>query len=589
MTTIKSTTINQNGNNDDDTGTGDVELGLSNGGGITIMNRRNPLMSVAGSAAVIDSLPVALAEPEAIRRESVLISARNVLPIGLPEVRTAVEDVPTSPPSCGTDGSNLRPSLMSVVCYKAARESSLGLTFSSVDGVLKIGGINPNKPMGRTPLRPGDEVIGLANHRHCSRWGSVEAVRFVQNSVGYFSMLFSNPSGDPNLHEAVIFKANPNDTVGISFKEDDQGRLRISTLNQFGLIGKMSALNVGDFVESINRISTLHVDAEMAKTMVRSIPDVVSIVTKRTDAVQLSVRYLDCAVDVESTGADNNNNVEGMEVDATPSEVPVVEFKNFGKGMMEFQLDEEQIEPRFVHVHCDKPTIDTRLGISFDATGGTLKIANINGSGVLWASPLKSGFEVMAIDGRVCTSWTSDEAKEYLKNRHTEITILARNPVGNACYVVAQATKFSPRSKVGLSFRKAGIGPLRLGTINQDSIFAGSVLNEDDDVIRINGIPARSLTTSEAVSIVELATDTVTILARTNSKNGVVLASFAPGQVPAGLITGAVQPLTAQRNSQNSSIGVCVCIIIFAAFFFLLGLCKLLDFWFTEYSKSLLL
>ncbi len=474
-------------------------------------------------------------------------------------------------------GGGPRPSLISVVCFKETPEASLGLTFRSVDGVLKIAGINPERPLAKTPLRAGDEVIGLEGHRHCSRWTAVEAVRFVKYRVGHFSMLVRNPGGDPNLHEAVVFKGKPDDLVGLAFDSDLQGRLMIKSLNHEALIGKMSALNVGDFVESINLTPAQNLDSQVARTMVRTIPDVVSIVTKRTDAVQLSVRYLDgaAAADDEGTASPGHAHVGATEVDATASEVSVIDPHSHGTGgvVMEWEDGEGPVEPRFVYVQCEKPTIDTKLGISFDDSDGTLTIASINGSGVLWASPLKAGFEVMAIDGRVCTSWTKAATMEYFKSRQTDITILARNPVGNACYVVAQAPKFSPRAKVGLSFRKQGSGPLRIGLVNQDSIYAGSILNEEDDVISINGVSARILTTSEAVSIVELATDTVTILARTNSRNGIVLASLGPGVIPAELLT-ATQMAAPERSSQNSSIAVCVCICIAAVFFFVVGLCK---------------
>lgn len=534
------------------TGTGDIEMGLTS----SSMNPSHSLMSVPGSAASIDSLPVASAEPDAMRNESVLVATRDVIPIGMASVPRDEDPWSSSGP---------RPSLISLVCYKETVEHSLGVSFRSVDGILKIGSINQEGPVGRTSLRVGDEVIGLDNHRHCSRWSAVQAARFVKRSVGHVSMLVSIPSGDPNIHAAMVFKAQPDDRVGIVFRNDEQNRLVIRSLRQSGLIGKMSALNEGDFVESINMTTAHNLDAEVAKAIVRSTPDIVSIVTKRTDAVQISLRNID-KVGASAESSADEKYVGAMEVNAMESEMPVVDLHTSGFGVLELDNIHQSIDPMFVYVQCDKPTMDTKLGISFEDSGPTLTIANINGSGVLWASPLKKGFGVLAIDGNVASSWTKMETIEYFKSRQTGITILARNPAGNARYVVAQASKDSPRAKVGLSFRKVGSGPLKVGVINPDSIFAGSILNEDDDAIRVNGIPAESLSATEAVSIVEYATDTVTIVARTNSKNGIVLASMAPGEVPPGVPFLNIPQVAAEDTNSgrhaNIAVGVCCCLLV---------------------------
>ena len=561
----------------------------------------------------LDDLPVADAIPEGLMTmihgqsastDFVLLSATNVVPLTTDPTtgRTVVmkrrnSDIQTSD-RFGTlsrlddngdydsGGGCQRPSLISVHFFKKTKDSSLGLVFRSVNGVLRISSLDQTKPIASSSIRRGDEVISLDNHRHCSRWTALEAVQFIRSrQPGYLTLLLRNPSGDPNLHEAIVYRTIDDGTPedpGIEFENDTNGRLRIKQLIPSGVIGShSSALNVGDYVERLNKTTCTHIDASLAKQIVEEEKtDFISIVAKHTDSTEISLRDFSLQrntmserASIASAGvvAAETSEPTGVDISvatvSSASGAPILDV-----GTMEY-LEEEGIQPRFIYVKCHKPTPDTLLGIEFAENGGfALKIDKINSNGILWNSPLREGFDVMAIDGKVCTSWTKTEATNYLLSRYTDITIVARNFSGTPSYVIAQAPKPSPRAKAGLTFRTYSNRPntLSIGNVSPTGIFAGSILNEKDDVLSINGVPCRSLSASDACALVEHATDTVTVVARTNSNTGVVLAKLGPGETHVTIPSMRID-VDEQRSRINPCIASFVCCVVVLFFIILAG------------------
>jgi hypothetical protein len=470
-----------------------------------------------------------------------------------------------------------RPCLISVCCFKETAETPLGITFSSVNGVLKIRTINPKQPLAKSPLRPGDHMIALDNHRNCSQWTSTQAAQNVRDCVGHFSMLFSNPFGDPNVRQAVVYKADVTDRLGVMFHNDEQNRLRIKRLNNCALIGELCALQEGDFVESINGSSACHyMDTDVATTIIRSTPSLVSIIANPFNATEISVRCID---DNSSEPRFESFKTLGT-VEATSHDfssiIDVGYNKTIGNGILqpsptEFDtfMEKQGIQPRYIYVCCGRPAVDTELGIVLQLTNEILQIKTMNRSGLLWASPLREGYEISSIDGRNTSNWKSLEAVvEYLNDRQNDISILARNPAGTCSYVVAYVTKPMPQSKIGVTFKKVGNGPLIIGSIQSTGLFSGSILNDGYEVVSINGVPARALSTTEARKIVQYATDSVTIRTRTDSATGIVLAFSRPGESLFGVAEGSMTNSTVVQQENGMGICACLCLVICVLFAF---------------------
>ncbi|KAL3904363.1 MAG: hypothetical protein SGILL_010100 [Bacillariaceae sp.] len=549
-----------------------------------------PERSGSSSSIRLDSLPIVEAEEDddgSSAMESLLIvAAEDVVLLDEESVRLGRYEP--------AEDAAIRPSLISVSYFKETHDIPMGISFQSINGVLQISRINPSGPLADSPLRKGDTIVAIDNHRNCSRWSSSQAVRYLKNCGGHFTMLFSNPLGDPNLHEAVVYKANESEKVGVVFENDHEQRLRIKKLTSSGLISKLCALEEGDYVTFINGSASHLVDADTAKIMVRSTPILVSIQAKPTksgeavsirNAHELSHRgYLSYNItptvdatanesilshsttaNASSSIVSNNPSKPNMMLSQTIVQPSPADFEMF--------LEEEGIQPRFVFVQCNKPSIDTPLGISFISTPGQLQISSISGTGVLWASPLRKGFDVLALDGQVVTKWSTTQAAQHIRQRPSTVSIMARNPNGRCSYVVAQVTKPTPRSKIGMSFKNFEDGRLKVGRIFPHSLFAGSILNEDNEILNINGVPAYGLTASEAVAIVEHATDTVTLLAKTDPASAIVLASLGADQAPIvvpmniSATDAAVAQYEEERERSNACnpavcIAVCVCVLV---------------------------
>jgi hypothetical protein len=534
--------------------------------------------SESSSSIMLDNLPVVQVEEEVSSDEN-LIVAEDVVLLDEESVRLGHYESEQDP--------QLRPSLISVGYFKETPDISMGISFRSINGVLQISRINPNGPLVDSPLRKGDIIVAIDNHRNCSRWTSAQMVEYLKSCEGHFTMLFSNPLGDPNLHEVVVYKADESQVLGIVFENDHEKRLKIKTIRSGGLLGKLCALEQGDYVTSINGNPSHLVEADTAKIMVRSTPVLVSIrakPTKSNDAIsirtahELSQRgYLSYNV-TPSVDATANESIlatsTNSSIKSNNSKKSIISQSVVQPSPSDFDMfvQEEGIQPRYVYVQCNKPSFDTPLGISFLEQPGRLQICSVSGTGVLWASPLRKGYDVLALDGQVVNNWSATQAAEYIRTR-LNLSIVAKNPAGSCNFVVAQATKPTPRSKIGVSFKSFNDGKLKIGRILPNSLFGGSVLNADNEILNINGIPAFGLTTLEAVDIVEHATDTVTILAKSDPATAIVLASLSPEHAPMVPMNfsladaGVTQYVEDEREPGHGChpavcIAVCVCVLV---------------------------
>jgi hypothetical protein len=449
------------------------------------------------TSSYYNNLPVADAEPEPVRVETVVSVAAEVVAVDAHDVDS---DTDEDDSLRGT-----RPSLISVRIFKNTRETKLGISFISVAGEVQICKIASTGPLARSPLRPGDRLVSLDNNRSCTNWTAAQAANHVKEKVGLLSIVVKNPNGNPNAAEATVYKTSSEDRIGISFKEEN-GRLRIGKIKDSGLLGDMSVLHAGDYVESINQISCSYVGSCLAVEMVRNAEKLVTILVKNSDATELSIRDMQALF--------TYSRLSTNDIQATADEVMDLEA-----GI----LSETQFLPCLISVKVSKPTAGTKLGINFiNPEEGVLQISSIT-KGLLGKSPLKSGFIVMSIDYKPCRDWSRQYALDYLRGKVGDVLIVAKNPNGNPSYVHTMADKPSARAKLGVTFKKSSQGPLKIGMVRPDGIFANSVLNAEDDVIAINNIPCQHMTSFEALGITQRIADSVTILSKTGQSTGVVV------------------------------------------------------------------
>jgi hypothetical protein len=485
------------------------------------------------TSSYYNSLPVADAEPEPVRVETVVSVTAEVV---------AVLDVDVDSDTDEDSLRSTRASLISVRIFKKTRDSKLGIGFISIAGELQISKIASTGPLTTSPLRPGDRLVSLDDNRFCTNWTAAQAANHVREQVGLLSIVVKNPNGNPNAAEATVFKTSPEDRIGIVFKEEN-GRLRIGKIKDSSLLGNMSVLHAGDYVESINQIPCSYVGSSLAAEMVRDAEKLVTILVKNSDAIELSIRDMQARL--------SSRHLSTNDIQATADEVVDLEA-----GI----LSETQFLPSLISVKVSKPTAGTELGINFiNPEEGILQISSII-KGLLERSPLKIGFIVISIDYKPCRDWSRQYALDYLRGKVGDVLIVAKNPNGNPSYVHTMADKPSARSKIGVTFKTSSVGPLRIGMVRPDGIFANSVLNAEDDVIAINNIPCQHMTSFEAIGITQRITDSVTILSKTWRATGVVVSHQPRSQ-------GTVDH---PRNEERCRflqifLMICVCISILVA------------------------
>jgi hypothetical protein len=481
------------------------------------------------STVSVMSLPVVEAQPEVSRLHSVTMFS------------TAVESLTRA--DRGNAQGWKRPGLISVRILKETVDAKLGVGFRSPVGELIINSISPTSPLTNSPIQAGDRLISLDHHQNVNHWSAAQAANYLRSRTGLITIIVETKNGDANSAEACVYKPTADMKVGLSF-DSDQDRLRIKSVFTSDLLGSMSAIQPGDFVESINSMPVQEMDPTLAHELIRKAVGFVSVrVIKRSEATQVSVRDL--------LSSQNLGSRRLSETLLVADELDVIE-----SGRL---IGEDPIFPKpgLISVSVHKSTEDTRLGISFsNPTGCELIISSIADQSLMSKSPLAAGFVVHSINNIPCREFTKQQALDLIKSRTGEIRLMAQDRTGNANYAVGMAYKPTPRASLGLAFRSGG-GSLSLSNIRADGLFLNSVLNSGDKVIAINRIPCEHMQPSEAVALTQKNLEKITILVRLSGASGIVLSH---GAGPGGTTSTNSSPAATNADDCVAST-VCCCIL----------------------------
>jgi C-terminal processing protease CtpA/Prc len=174
---------------------------------------------------------------------------------------------------------------------------------------------------------------------------------------------------------------------------------------------------------------------------------------------------------------------------------------------------ESTIRASMIGVKVFKKSKDTKLGIRFQAsTDGMLQIGKL--TGMLASSPLRTGDQVLRMDGQNVAGWVPTRAINYLRDCKGWISIVARTLSGDATLAHAAVLKSRPQDKLGISFVPDDVtGKLCIRNLNVAGLLGNrSVVKVGDVVESINGIPCSEVANGTAVSIIRGAPEWVTVL-----------------------------------------------------------------------------
>lgn len=186
----------------------------------------------------------------------------------------------------------------------------------------------------------------------------------------------------------------------------------------------------------------------------------------------------------------------------------------------------------YLTVSATKPSRESRVGIGLkntavtEGTGGVY-VSAIRENSIFQNTELRKGMIIESINGINCTFLTSSDAANILRRAESEVSIVARSipvavpstqqhsyPVSSTVTVVA--TKPNRNSKVGIRFETnfEATGGLRISKVEEDGMFASTLLREGMTLQSINGVDCVGMTSSaDADRIMREAEGEVTLVA----------------------------------------------------------------------------
>ena len=484
---------------------GDIESQVAEGTALEDCSR--PSMSY------IRSLPVANADSTLFEGDESAVAvaiATEVVPI--PDD----DDYDDGDAIASSKDRNERPFLISVLFNKRLKTA---IGFRNYNGNLHISSLDD--AIAPSSILPGDRVISV-DQTHVGNWQKNQIENYIRDQSGIISICVVNPKAkDEGSSEVVVWKRDF-DKIGVTFRNDDDGFLRIKRILNSYMMQDIPLLTAGDFVTSINRIPCRQTPSSTAISMVKGDPNIVIITAKNNggesdvlsgEIIRLSTRRLEDFLMAPHHSArevlEDNNLLQAARKDNRYGIFPVLDAVN----------------PYLVSVQVTKPTRDTALGLNISEIDKKLIISHLPSYGLFQSSTLRPGYQLLSVNGHSTVKLTKTEVDDLLRSLVGNVTLIALNPnYDKEIKYIATASKSSPRETVGVGIRASVNGQLKLGSINASKCFGSSILTEGDRIISINDINCESMSISEAVEIIKRAVDVVNIVCKPTGKGGIVLA-----------------------------------------------------------------
>ena len=156
-----------------------------------------------------------------------------------------------------------------------------------------------------------------------------------------------------------------------------------------------------------------------------------------------------------------------------------------------------------------------------------LKIGFIEAGSLISETPFQVGDTLFSINNKHCNEMGAEASAVLLRNSSGHVTVVVHNKDGFSDLVESMASKQLPSDSCGVVLKATSSSASRrivIARIKSSAMFANSLLNPDDEVIKINGISCEHLDVNEAANIIKGARSTVSILTKTSGQTGVVVA-----------------------------------------------------------------
>ena len=176
-------------------------------------------------------------------------------------------------------------------------------------------------------------------------------------------------------------------------------------------------------------------------------------------------------------------------------------------------------------------------GFAFRRQRRALFLSRVSPTGLLGDSPILVGDKVLSINGMDCTDPEAiRRIKPYMQTFQGLVSLVVQVPEGDSSMVGTMITKPDRDTMVGIGMRTTERGNVKISFIEPQGILANSLLNVGDKILWVNDLDfseswrtansaAGGLTSKEASAEIKEAPKTVTIIAKTRTDTGVVVAT----------------------------------------------------------------
>lgn len=189
---------------------------------------------------------------------------------------------------------------------------------------------------------------------------------------------------------------------------------------------------------------------------------------------------------------------------------------------------------------------DDRVGLAIVKNGNKLEINKILDGGILSSSSvLRSGMELVSINGESVIGKTSVQVCDELARTEGEITIVAnRPPWPPGSLVTCTIEKPTPESKLGIGLgQKTSNGRIAITSLKEDSLAYNSDLDEGMIIRAVNNVKCLGRSSQQVGELLAEAQGIVVIVAQVplpTDKDGNLPPLIASKPAPKGVDEGGV-------------------------------------------------
>lgn len=149
------------------------------------------------------------------------------------------------------------------------------------------------------------------------------------------------------------------------------------------------------------------------------------------------------------------------------------------------------------------------------------------GNSLLQHCPFQAGDRILSINNKRTQHMDSTEAARILREASGFVTIVCHNAGGDPCLIETMITKANKNQRSGMGLKSTGSRDLRVSSVNENGLFAQSLLNVGDRILTINEVDVTEVDARVACDIIKSSPDRVTVVARQSHTTAVVVAEVS--------------------------------------------------------------